>query len=288
MRIRYFPAALLVLICLSPSLVMAGTINMVVMVSENYAEEGARFEKLAKYIQSHGVDIGEIKVTVAKDYPQAAELFRSGQADGMFSGSFVGAILIKQGLAKPVVRPRLSFGISTYKTLVVAKSGTKAFSGLEDFKGKRVSYCSLASAGEIFVRSLLPAGEKPQNLFIPVLARSHREALDDVLKGLADYAVTKNLVWDQEKYKGLSVVGSDSLEHPNNTLLLTPQAYDKYAEGIRAILLNLEKDKTTDGLALKNAFDIKSFISTSTDDFQHTFQLIEKAHIKPEKFNFKF
>jgi len=272
----------------STAALAAETLHFVIMSSEDPKKEGPKYTALAEYLKAGLPQIGEIQLRVAKDYPEAAKLFQGGEVEGMFSGSFVAGIFIKKGLAEPLVRPVLANGATTYKAFVIAREGTKPFTGIADFAGKRVAYTLLASSGEAFVRGLLPAGEKPENVYTPVAAASHQVAINAVQSGAADFAVVKNMVWDPAKYPGLALVGEDKGENPNNTLILSPAAAGKYGDDIKRQLLKLGDDAGAQATEVRKLFGIKAFIPTTTADFAHTFEIFEKAHINPKTFAFSF
>jgi len=278
-------AAGLVTLCFCAA-ASAQTLNLVVTSATDPKKEGAKYELLAKYINSKSDKINAIQLRVARDYAEAASLFQGAGVDGMFSGSFLGAVLVKKGLAKPVARPLKNDGSSTYYATVVAKEGTKQFGGIADFKGKKVAYASLASSGEYFVRSLMPRGAKPEDFYTPVPAASHLIAINAVLNGAADYAVAKNTIWDPAKFKGLAIVGKDDGENPDGTLVLAPAAYDKYGEVLRTILLGLEKDTSAAAAEVRKAFDCRSFIPTAPKDFDHTIELLGKSIADFPAYNF--
>ncbi len=206
----------------------------------------------------------------------------------MFSGSFVAGIFIKKEVAKPIARPVLNNGATTYKAVVIAKEGTKPFAGIDDFRGKKVAYTLLASSGEAFVRGLLPAGEKPESIYTPVPAASHLIAINAVQSGAADYAVVKNMVWDPAKFPGLALVGEDKGENPNNTLIMSNAAAGKHGEEVKRLLLKIESDTGAQAAEVKKLFGIKGFIATTNADFSHTFEIFEKANINAKTFDFKF
>jgi len=54
--------------------------------------------------------------------------------------------------------PLAASGASTYRISVVVEQSSAPFAGIADFKGKRVAYCLLASAGEVFVHSCSDPG----------------------------------------------------------------------------------------------------------------------------------
>ncbi len=279
----------LLVVCASPAAALAAdTLHFVIMSSEDPKKEGPKYVALAEYLKTGAPQIGEIKLRVAKDYPEAAKLFQGGEVEGMFSGSFVAGIFIKKEVAKPIARPVLTNGATTYKAYVIAKAGTKPFAGLADLRGKKVAYTLLASSGEAFVRSLLAAGEKPESVYTPVPAATHLAAINAVQGGAADYAVVKNMVWDPAKFPGLALVGEDKGENPNNTLIMSNAAAGKHGEQIKAALLKLEADAGAQAAEVKKLFGIKAFVATTAADFAHTFSIFEKAGIDPKTFNFSF
>ena len=279
----------LVLVFATASFTLAAdTLNFVIMSSEDPKKEGPKYAALAEYLKAGSPGIGDIQLRVAKDYTEAAKLFQGGEVDGMFSGSFVAGIFIKKEVARPIARPVLTSGATTYKAVIIAKEGTKPFAGIGDFRGKKVAYTLLASSGEAFVRGLLPAGEKPENAYTPVPAASHLIAINAVQSGAADYAVVKNMVWDPAKFPGLALVGEDKGENPNNTLIMSNAAAGKHGEDIKRLLLKLEADTGAQAVEVKKLFGIKGFIPTTNADFTHTFEIFEKANINAKTFDFKF
>jgi ABC-type phosphate/phosphonate transport system substrate-binding protein len=288
MKVKVIVLAVAALFLMSQAAVAAEVFNVVIMASKNPRKEGPKYKALGEYIKAQSSDISGVEMKIAKDYADAARLFQSGEVDGMFSGSFVAAILIKKGLASPLVRPVSKNGVHTYKALVAAPKGSAKFAGISDFKGKKVAYCSLASSGEVFARTLLNPGEKPEDHYTVVKAKSHGAALNAIKSGAADYAVFKNLIWDPAAYPELEVIGGDEAENPNNTLITSKGATDKFGKGLGMILMNLEKDNSALANKVKEAFGIKGFKETTEADFAHTFSIVEKANIDPATFNFQF
>jgi ABC-type phosphate/phosphonate transport system substrate-binding protein len=286
-RLTALLAASLVLAGVSTSFA-AGTLHFVIMSPADPKTEGAKYEALSAYLKSANPLLGDIKLQIAKNYPEAVRLFAEGHVEGMFSGSFVASIFIAKGLAKPVVRPLAADGSSTYRTSVVAKQGAPPFAGITSFKGKRVAYCLLASAGDVFVRSLLGPGEKPENVFTPVPVDSHLAALEAVVSGAADYAVVKSTVFVAAEYPGLIAVEVDAGEHPDNTLIMPNDAFEKYGALISRVLLGLEGDTSEKAGTVKQSFGCRGFIAAVGTDFAPTLTLLRKARVNPKTFDFAF
>ncbi|MBF0483118.1 MAG: PhnD/SsuA/transferrin family substrate-binding protein [Candidatus Omnitrophica bacterium] len=269
------------------SQVFAGDVlKFVIMVSDDPAQEAHKYAFLADYIKTNVSGIDDIKLETAQDYPMAVDMFKSGAVDGMFAGSFVAAVFIKKGYAVPVVRPVSNEGVSTYKAIVVARTGTPVFNGLSDLKNKNVAYCALASSGEVFVRGLTE-GENPNKFLTPQITSNHISAIRAVINQRADYAIVKNLTYKNgNEFPGTVQVGEDSAENPNNTMILTKKTYEKYGKSIEEALTQLETQSSPTAQNLKESFKAKGFIKTTEQDFEHTFALMEKAKVNPLTFNF--
>jgi len=266
----------------------AHTLHFVVMSPTDPGQELPKYEALNEYLRSVNPLLGDIKMRIAKDYPEAARLFKEGDAEGMFSGSFVAAVFITKGLAKPVARPLRADGGTMYRASIVAKEGTKPFGGIVDLRGKRVAYSPLASAGDVFLKGLLAPGEKPESVYAPMPVNSHQAALEAVMSGAADYAVVKSTVFAPARYPGLVLVGSGTEEHPDNTLIMPPAFFDEYGALVAKVLLGLEADTGEKAQAVKRAFGCKGFIATAATDFVSTFTVIRKARVDPKTFDFLF
>lgn len=268
------------------NLLYAGTLTMVIMSSKDPKKEGPKYEILAEYLKNSIPEIDNIKLRIAKDYPDAVKLFQTGEVDGMFSGSFVAAIFIKKGLAVPLVRPILKNGVSTYKAIIITQKGNE-YNGIDDFFGKKVAYCKFASSGEIYGRTLTK-GKDPKDIFTPLIVKSHGIGINAVASGQADFAIIKNLVFDNNAPENVTVVGGDSSENPNMTLIVTNGISKIYGKQISDTLLKVEYDTSEFAINVKKTFKIKGFTKTTEADFAHTFNNLKKAKINPATFNFKF
>jgi len=260
----------------------AETFRIAIMQAEKGAAD--HFAPLAQYLDKQGI---QVELVPTKSYTDAALMFAEGKADGMFSGSGVAGTMIIKHLAYPVVRPVDRQGISTYWAVVVAPKGSPAFvPDASYFKGKRVVFCALASAGEFFFRSIPGALEAAGEITI---APSHGAAIEAVAKGQADVGIVKNRVWDNLKgrYADLGEVGSDSGQNPNNTLILSKKTDPAVVKRLTGVLLGLQNDPSPEAEAARNGLDIIGYIITSANDFQHTLGLLRRAGVD-ENFDFHY
>ena len=277
MAIKLIAAAALVG---AATIAQAATFKMVIMQDEKGAAQ--KYAPLADYLKSKGVDVALVG---APDYVRAAQMFASGQADGMFSGSGVAGTMLIKGVADPVVRPVSKDGNSTYWALVIAPSGAPKFTGSADyFAGKKVLFTSLASSGEIYYHSLPGANGTKAKL---LKAASHGAAIDALSKGAADVAIVKNRVWDKvkQKYPSLTKVGEDTGENPDNTLIVSKKANEETVAKISSALLGLKDDGSAGANAVKSSLGVKEYIKTTEADFKHNLELLKSAGIDA---SFKF
>ncbi|CAK0745624.1 hypothetical protein CCP3SC15_130002 [Gammaproteobacteria bacterium] len=107
-----------------------------------------KFRPLLDYLTKKGINANFVG---ARDYPSAAAMFAASQVDAMFSGSGIAGSMIIKELAIPEIRPVGANGQSTYWAVILAPKGAAKFTGAADyFKGKKVIFTSLASAGEFY------------------------------------------------------------------------------------------------------------------------------------------
>jgi ABC-type phosphate/phosphonate transport system substrate-binding protein len=259
-----------------------GEFRIVIMQDQKGAAE--KYRPLLEFLKQKGIDASFV---AARTYTHAADLFSSGLADGMFSGSGIaGCMMIKQ-LAYPVLRPVNIDGWSTYWAVVIGFEGSNRFTqDAAYFDNKKVIFSSLASAGEFYFRSL----ENSVNTTATLLkAASHGTALDALSRHAADFAIIKNRVWDKvsQNYPGLTRVGEDPGENPDGTLIVSEKMDKAVVESLRSALLALEGDSSDSALSVKQKLEIIGFIDTTIKDFKFTLRLLKKAGVD-NAFNFRF
>ena len=261
---------------------LADQFKIAIMQDERGA--AAKFRPLENYLKSKGIEFSFVGAT---NYPAAANMFESGEVDAMFSGSGIAGTMILKDLAYPLVRPVSKEGHSTYHADIIAPAGSPKFTGQADyFRGKRVIFTPLASAGEFYFYSLPGAKETKATL---LKAASHGAAIDALATGAADVAIVKNHVWnkDKVKYPKLVLVGEDDDENPDGTLIISKKANTRVVEKVSAALLALGEDQSDAARQVRERMNVKGYIKTTEKDFQHTLGLLKRAGIS-KSFNFEF
>jgi ABC-type phosphate/phosphonate transport system substrate-binding protein len=241
------------------------------------------YKPLVSYLRTKGIHVSFVP---AENYPAAAMMFVQAKVDAMFSGSGIAGAMILKKVAKPVVRPLASDGTSTYWAVILAPKGSGKFPGTVDyFKDKKVAFCALASAGEVYFHSL---GGDSKTASI-VKTPSHGTAILALANGKADTAIVKNRVWMsmKDQYPDIEIVGADTGENPNGTLLLSKVADPDLAQKTTAVLLGLMEDPSSEAREVKSKMDILGYIKTTEADFEHTLNLLSQAGVTAS-FDFKF
>jgi ABC-type phosphate/phosphonate transport system substrate-binding protein len=255
-----------------------------IIIMQDQQGAAAKYRPLLTYLKGRGIDASFV---AARTYPEAAELFSSGKADGMFSGSGIAVCMIIKRLANPLVRPVHVEGWSTYWAVVIGPKGSKRFTqDVGFFDNKKVIFSSLASSGEFYFHSL-DGSIQPQVTILK--ASSHGAALDALARQAADYAIVKNRVWEKtrQNYPDLMRVGEDPGENPDGTLIVSITTDKQVVENLRNALLELKQDQSPRALSAKKELNIEGFIPTTREDFNYTMQLLKKAGVD-QNFNFSF
>lgn len=247
-----------------------------IAIMQDTMGDAKNYAPLVDYLKTKGI---EVTFVGTSSYPEAAKKFASREVDAMFSGSGVAGIMIIKDLAIPVVRPVDQEGLSTYWAVIIAPKGAPKFTGSADyFKGKKVIFCSLASSGEIFFHTLPNIENVPSST---MKAGSHAAAIEALGRGLADVAIVKNRVWDKMKanFSGLELVGEDTGENPDGTLIVSKSAPPQFVEKISAAFLAIKENTSPEAKAVCSGLNIKGYVKTTKADFKHTLSLLKQAGI---------
>jgi ABC-type phosphate/phosphonate transport system substrate-binding protein len=248
--------------------------DVTIVLHQSQAGDARKYQPLLDYMKKKGV-LAEFHA--AQDYQAAADLFAKGSVDAMFSGSGVAGTMMIKGLAYPVVRPVGQDGVSTYAAVIIAHKGGPRFGGSADyFNGKRVIFGALASAGELYFRSLGPSSPKEI-----MKAANHGAAIDALARGTADVAVVKNHVWHKEKgkYPQLELVYEDAGQNPDGPFIVSKKMKPALVGKITTILLNLKDDTSPEAKAAMDSLKIREYIKATEADFKHTLAMLKKAGI---------
>ena len=257
--------------------------NLKIAIMQDQEGSAKKYAPLVSYFETRGIKVSFINT---QSYSEAALMFAQAKADAMFSGSGIAGTMIMKRVAKPIVRPLSKEGTSTYWTVILAPKGSAKYTESADyFSGKKVSFCSLASSGEFYLHAI--GGHKTASELIQ--ANSHESAIDLLANGTTDIAIVKNRVWDRvkNKYPDIEVVGSDTGENPDGTLIVSKIVSPKLSEKVTSILLGLMEDSSPEAKMVKDQMNILGFIQITMDNFRYTLALLREAGVS-RSFNFTY
>lgn len=253
----------------------------------NLFAQRARFAPLGEYLgQRVGVPV---RFTILPAYADVLERFRSGRMDGVFLGSFTGALAVDRLGLVPLARPVNADGTSTYHGYLFVRKD----SGIHDvgtMRGKRMAFVDRATtAGYVFpVAWLRERGiSSPGRYFGEVwFTGSHDGAVAAVLEGKADVGAAKNTVYDRLRAKEPRVdrellILASSPPVPSNALCVRGDLDPALREALRRALLGLAADPEG-GRALE-AMGALRFVETSAADYGPVLQLARRAGIDPAR-----
>jgi ABC-type phosphate/phosphonate transport system substrate-binding protein len=279
---KYLALLLVAFLGFFPAVLRAEQIKIAIM--QDNTNDAQKYAPLANYLKAKGIVVSFVGTP---SYPAAAKMFAAGEVDAMFSGSGVAGVMILKDLAVPVVRPLGKDGFSTYWAVIIAPKGSPKFTGSADyFEMRKVIFCSLASSGEFFYHAVPNIRKLNATL---LKAGSHGAAIETLARGLADIAIVKNRVWDKMKdaHPELVLVGEDTGENPDGTLIVSKKADPRLVSKVTAALLAVKENVSPEANEVCEKLNIKGFIKTTPADFKHTLELLKKAGVD-KSFNFAY
>jgi ABC-type phosphate/phosphonate transport system substrate-binding protein len=162
--------------------------------------------------------------------------------------------------------------------VVRAGSGLKTFA---DLKGKRIARVPDTSAGDLFPRAMVSAGDGSWPGFFSgvVNVPSHQSAIGLVLSGAVDAAAVKDLVLKREQSslavarKELVVLSASGL-FPENALVVSGSLGEKDRSALRSMLLAMDREK--EGKAALRNLGADRMVPTSDEDYAAMYALARK------------
>ncbi len=257
----------------------------------NIFKQKQRFILLGEYLSAEtGVPV---EFTVLSRYGNIIESFTERKMDGAFFGSFTGALAIQKLGVVPLARPVNLDNTSTYHgyLLVRKDSGIKSVS---DMRGKRMAFVEKATtAGYIFPLALLRensimdiGGFFSESFF----TGSHDSAVIAVFNRKADVGAAKHSIYDKVKRENPRVeqemtIIARSPSVPSNGLCVRKTLDIGLQNKLKQALLNLGQDPAHETILAQ--LGALRFIETNIGDYQPVFDIVEKAGIDLEKYNYR-
>ncbi|MDP3786057.1 MAG: phosphate/phosphite/phosphonate ABC transporter substrate-binding protein [Candidatus Omnitrophota bacterium] len=243
----------------------------------------ARYEPLAEYL-SKKLNM-KVVLVYLDNYGEVCDKFIYNQLDAAFFGSFSYALThVKAGI-EPIARPDYQ-GVSTYRGLIVVREDSN-IKNVSDMKGKRLALVHQATyAGYLYpLYYFKERGINNLEAYFSKIefAGSHDESIFAVLRGEADIATPKDLVYQRvikenpDLEKKLAVL-SASEPVPSNALCVSKKLDPILKNKLKDALLNLNNDPEAKPV-LESLGGAIRFVETRDEDYRHLYDIINALEI---------
>ncbi|MDP3789590.1 MAG: phosphate/phosphite/phosphonate ABC transporter substrate-binding protein, partial [Candidatus Omnitrophota bacterium] len=242
-----------------------------------------RYEPLAEYL-SKKLNL-KVNLIYMDSYGEICDKFINKELDAAFFGSLSYVLTHAKAGVEPVARPDYG-GISTYRGLVIVRSG-EGITNAQDMKNKRLALVHHATyAGYLYPLYYFKTNgiHDFETYFSKVMfAGSHDKAISDVLRGEADIAIAKDLVYQRmikenpDLEKRLTVLAA-SEGVPSNTLCVGRELDPAMKTEVKKILVNMAGDETAKP-ALEALGGASGFVGTEDADYRPLYAVIRELGI---------
>jgi len=238
----------------------------------------ARYEPLTGYLSKKM----NLKVTLVylDSYSEVCDKFIYKQLDAAFFGSFSYALTHAKAGVQPIARPDYQ-GTSTYRGLILVRQDSN-IKNIQDMKAKRLALVHQATyAGYLYpLRYFKEHGVKNLETYFSKITfeGSHDKAIFAVLRGEADIAMPKDLIYQRvikenpELEKKLVVLASSD-PVPSNALCVSRELDPALKNKLREILLNLNNDPQAKPIL--ESLGATRFIETKDEDYRYLYETIK-------------
>lgn len=245
----------------------------------NIFKQRERFEPLIAFLSA---EMGtEIKLKMLT-YGNVIEKMRSGEVDGAFLGSFVGALAISQLGAEPLARPINMDGSSTYEGYIIVRRDSNIRT-LEDMQGKSLTLVEETTAGFVFPLAWFKQHniDNLDSYFSEkFISGSHDRAIALVLNGKADIGAVKSTVyrsmrqWQPRLDRELRVL-ANSAAVPSNSLCVSKNVPPEQKQQLKDLLLNMRGYPA--GRKALEQLGARRFVETGREQYEPIFLLAKDA-----------
>lgn len=249
---------------------------------EDIRKMAARYEPLAEYL-SKKLD-KEIVLVYLDSYGEVCDKFIYKQLDAAFFGSFSYALTHVKAGVEPIARPDYQ-GTSTYRGLIVVREDSN-IKNIIDMRGKRLVLVHQATyAGYLYpLYYFKERGIKDLEGYFSkiIFAGSHDKAIFALLKGEADMACPKDLVYqriikENPDLEKKLVVLSASGPVPSNALCVSKDLDPILKNKLKDALLNLHRE--VEAIPVLESLGVDKFIETKDSDCQNLYDTINALDI---------
>jgi len=268
----------------------AAELRIGLIPEQNVFKQSERYKPIGDYIEKKtGI---KVQFTIISRYGNIIDRFKSEKMDGVFFGSFTGAMAISMLGVEPLARPVNLDGTSTYRGYIIVRkdSGIKS---APDMKGKRLAFVEKATtAGYVFPMAYFKEhGINNIGTYFKeyYFAGSHDAAIDAVLDGKADIGCVKHSMFDRVSRANPRVateltIIAESPDVPSNGLCVRGGLDENIKKKLHDTLIGMDNDP--EGKNVLGKFEAIKFISTTKDDYTPVFDIARKAGIDIKNYNY--
>lgn len=254
-----------------------------IIPEKNVFEQKRRFVKLCEYL-SKKLNMNVV-IRTLPNYGAIMSEFEAKKIDAAFLGSFVYVLSHAKFGIEPIARPVWNNGSSTYCGYIFVRkdSGIKS---VKDMKGKRFMLVDQCTTGG-YVYPILyfkENGVEDINRFFKTVgySGSHDASAFAVFNKEADVGACKSDWYDElidkaSGFKDNMMILSTSKSVPSNAFALRKDVDGKLKDRMRAILLNIEKDR--EGASALKTLGAVKFIETTDSDYSNLYDMIKRSKI---------
>ena len=262
------------------------SLSIGILPEMNIFKQRARFEGVATFLSARmGIEV-KLKMLT---YGNVIEKMKTGEVDGAFLGSFVGALAISQLGAEPLARPINMDGTSTYEGLIIARKDSNIRT-IESMKGKSLALVEETTAGFVFPLAWFRQhGITDLKTYFgeQIISGSHDRAIALVLNGKADIGAVKSTVYKnmsewQPRIKNELMVLANSPSVPSNGFCVSKDLSQEQKQELKDLLLNMRG--YPDGRKSLEKLGAKRFVETGTELYQPVFIMAKDAGLDLEKY----
>lgn len=250
-----------------------------------------RFKLLGDYLSKKtGIPV---EFTILSRYANIIESFAAEKMDGVFFGSFTGALAIQKLGVVTLARPVNPDGSSTYKRYLFVRKNS-GMRTVADMKGKKMAFVEQATtAGYVFPLAWLRGNgiTSLEGFFSEYyFTGSHDAAIYAVLNKKADIGALKHSVYDhvrkeEPRVDQELVILAISPVVPSNELCVRKDLDEAIKVRLMNALLNLHNEP--EGKELLEKVGALKFIETTATDYRPVFDMANKAGIDMRQYKYR-
>ena len=234
-----------------------------------------RYRALADYLA--GKLARPVQLVTANTYEAILLDYAEKKIDGAFLGSLVAVLAMDRHGARPIARPELAGGVSTYRGVIFVRADSKV-RRLDDLAGHSVGMVRTTTAANLFPGCLMArAGLLDEPLKVRMVwMGTHDDVVRAVTKGEIDIGSAKDLrlhavLQEHPDWKIRRLALGQAV--PENALLVRADLDAGLADRLTKVLLGMGGEQA--GLRTLSALGVVRFIPCKPEEYQPVYDMVE-------------